>query len=72
MTNIPKIIQAVCEKWGITEEELVGSSRINLFVLARKEVSIELKSLGLSYPSIGRILKKDHTSIIHYLKNKPK
>ena len=67
--NIKEIIEKVCNFWGITEEELFGKERTNLYVKARREVSRELRKLGLSYPSIGKILKKDHTTIIHYLKS---
>ena len=70
MKDIQKIITEVCEKYGITEKELKGPSRIALFVSARKELSQRLrKEAKLSYSSIGFIInRKDHSTIINYLK----
>jgi len=69
MEDIQKIITEVCEKYGITEKELKGPSRISLFVSARKELSQKLRKVGLSYSSIGFIInRKDHSTVINYLK----
>lgn len=69
MKTVNEIIDGVCDKWGITRNDLLGRERINVFVIARKEAARELRGLGLSYPSIGRILgNRDHSSIIHYFK----
>jgi chromosomal replication initiation ATPase DnaA len=62
----------VCEKWAITEEQLRGGSRLNVFVMARREIAHILREeYHLSYQSISAILgKKDHTTAMHYFKNK--
>jgi chromosomal replication initiator protein len=69
--TINYIIKTTCEKWGITEDELLGKDRLNIYVLARREVSIILrKNMKLSYKSIGKILgNRNHTTIINYLKS---
>jgi chromosomal replication initiation ATPase DnaA len=69
MQSVDEIINEVCKRWGITEEELKGKSRLNIYVKARKEVAHKLRELGLSYPSIAQILgKEDHTTIINYFR----
>jgi hypothetical protein len=43
--------------------------RFNVF--ARAAISVQLLSTGEKYHYIGAFLKKDHTSIIHIVKNHP-
>jgi chromosomal replication initiator protein len=66
--KIHDVIKLVCDKWSITERELKGPSRINLYVQARADAAhILRKQFGLSYHSIARVMGgKDHTTIMHY------
>ena len=67
--NPKKIIEAVCEQYGITVEELLGTKRNEWFVRARKEAAFLMKDqLGLGPGSIGFFLKKDHSCVSYYLK----
>jgi chromosomal replication initiation ATPase DnaA len=67
--NVNYIIKSICEKWGITEEELKSKERINVYVKARIDVAETLRrELGLSYNSIGMLLGgRDHTTVMSYL-----
>jgi chromosomal replication initiation ATPase DnaA len=61
-----KIITEVIRKHGITRTQLKSSSRTPLCVAARQELSYRLRDeCALSYPQIGEILCKDHTTVIH-------
>lgn len=66
--KINKVLQQVCEDWGITMDELKGKKRFNWYVKARKIAAYQLSARGFSSTSIGKILKKDHSTILHYLK----
>jgi len=73
MKNLTTLINTTCAKYGITPEDLTGSSRVSVLVAARAELAQKLRKTGLSYGSIGFILKKkDHTTIINYLKKRRK
>jgi chromosomal replication initiation ATPase DnaA len=68
--NINYIIKSVCDKWNITEEELKGGRRIDLYVRARADVVKILRDeMHLSFASIAQLLnKKDHSTAIHLYK----
>ena len=69
--NITDYIASVCKRFGITEEQLKGNSRLSVLVTARIIVSKRLRKEGLSLPSIGMILGgRNHTSIGYYLEQK--
>ncbi len=38
-------------------------------ILLRQAIYLKLRNKGLSYPEIGEIFKKDHTTILHSIKN---
>jgi chromosomal replication initiation ATPase DnaA len=53
-------------KWhSVTLEDILGDSRERYIVNARAECAIHFKAQGKSYPEIGRILNRDHTSIAY-------
>ena len=61
-----KIIACVSEKYGVSENDIYSSKRISHITRAR-HICIYLirKLLDTPYKSIGKILKKDHTSIMY-------
>jgi hypothetical protein len=51
--------------WGVTTEELTGESRIRALVLPRAAVAMALRcEPAMSYAQIGRLLHRDHSSVI--------
>ena len=59
--------RAICGARGVRDvEELRGPSRYRLVALARHELMGWLRRNvpGLSYPDIGRLLDRDHTTVI--------
>ena len=65
---IQKSIEEICLKYRISEEVLLGHSRIPYYVVARSELVGWLRMLGLSYPYIGKLMNRHHTSVIHLYK----
>jgi chromosomal replication initiator protein len=59
------IIEETCAVWGVTERALRGSGRQRVLAWARQEAYTRLRDESpLSYPEIGRIFDRDHTTII--------
>lgn len=68
-TTAQAIIQSTCLLFDITEAELKGGGRARGLIEARCHAVVRMRTeLGLSTPSIGRILNRDHTSIINLLR----
>lgn len=52
--------------WRVTAEELTGESRVRSLVLPRAAIVMALRcDPAMSYPQIGRLLARDHSSIIN-------
>jgi len=68
-TTAPAIIRSTCQLFDITEAELKGAGRTRGLIEARFHAVMRMRrELGLSTPSIGRLLNRDHTSIINLLR----
>ena len=60
------VIAAVAKFYGVTIDELTGPRRTAKLVDARWVAAKALQNRGkLSYPAIGRMMNRDHTSIMH-------
>jgi chromosomal replication initiator protein len=66
-TNSPdKIMQAVCQICNVSREEILDKSRQKNLVKARQILMYLYKeSLDLSLPTIGKLLNRDHTTVLH-------
>lgn len=54
-----------CERYGITLDEMLGRSKRAPIVKARQEAMAQVRMrLGYSYPRIGRLFKRDHTTAL--------
>jgi chromosomal replication initiation ATPase DnaA len=61
-----KIITEVIHKHGLTRVQLRSKCQTPQYVAARQELAYRLREeLALSYPQIGEILGKDHSTIMH-------
>lgn len=47
---------------------LRSDDRHQHLVEIRRQVAIEARSLGYSFPVIGRAMNRDHSSVMHYFK----
>ena len=57
-------VQAACAKYGVAVSTLLGNARGQLVDRARREVYAALYGSGLGYSEIGRLLGRDHTSVL--------
>ena len=63
------VIAQVCRERRLTPAELTGRSRFRDYVDARMRVAVILnRDRGWSLPRIGKLLNRDHTSIVHLLR----
>lgn len=71
--QIEKIIREVAEKHELPVERLLGRQRSGELIPARVEIAVRLRNeLKMSYPQIGRAMGRDHSSIMYYIKWKPR
>jgi len=64
--RIMPVIDEVCIEYGVTNREIAGRQRSKLFNAARAYLWYRLYQTGsFSYPDIGWIFMRDHTSIIN-------
>ena len=61
-----QIISDCAEEFKITVSDLLSPKRTNKCAFARRKAAWILYQRGtMSYPQIGRLLNRDHTTIIH-------
>lgn len=74
--SFQRVLDICCAVYGVSEEELLSSSRKNRLVRVRQQViRICRDRRGLSFLEIGRRLNRDHSTIMHCYKsaqNNPK
>jgi hypothetical protein len=65
-----KIIAHVAQKNGFTSDDILGKVKSSRLVVARWEAIKLVQEMNpkWSLPKIGRIFKRDHTSILHALR----
>ena len=65
--------EAIVDKYGTTVAEVIGVSRFRHVVNARREVVRLFREVtGWSYPALGGLFNRDHTSIIYLVNGKKK
>lgn len=64
--EVEDILQGIMAKYDISRDDLTGKKRLQNHYTARQEAAyLLLQHTSLSLMDIGRLLKKDHTTIIH-------
>jgi chromosomal replication initiator protein len=58
-------LAAVARRFGVTFAELTSKDRHRRLADARHVAAWVLRQYGLSYPEIGRVLCRDHTTAMH-------
>jgi len=65
-TPFMNIVREVCEAHDVTRDEIFEKNRSKKMVMARGVIYDRIrKELGWSYPKIGKLFGKDHTTILH-------
>lgn len=59
------VLREVSEASGIPIARILGPSRVRPVVEARQLVCHVLRRHGMSYPQIGKVIGRDHTTVIH-------
>lgn len=70
MTPREKNIEAINQiayTHGYTAEHILSHSKQRKLVVARRECIAMLRAKGLSTPQIGKIMNRDHSTIVHAL-----
>lgn len=57
--------EMACARMGITVAELTGKSHKREHVNGRHAVTYILRGMGLSFPVIGRLVNRDHTTAMN-------
>ena len=60
-------MEAIAKVYGYTAEEVVGKNRQKKLVEVRRKCVVMLREKGYSTTEIGRIMNRDHSTIVHSL-----
>lgn len=60
-------IDAIAELYGYTVDDILGKSKLKALVAVRRKCAVMLRDKGHTMTEIGRILRRDHTTIVHAL-----
>ena len=67
--KVGNIIGKIVESYNVEIKDILGDKRNQELILPRHMIMYLLKKeAGLSFPKIGKIMKRDHTSVIHAYK----
>lgn len=64
----PEIIREVCATYEIARDDLLSDNRAFWCSIPRQALMFALHEAGYSYPRIGRLLGRDHSTIIFGVK----
>lgn len=62
-----KIIEEVCEYFDISDEEIKGRSRQQMYLVPRYIAILLIRNQGYSLMDIGKMFYRDHSTIINAL-----
>lgn len=61
-------IREACAEGGITYERLMSRDRLPEVIRVRHRLFYEFREMGMSYPEIGRLFGRDHTTVLYGVK----
>jgi chromosomal replication initiation ATPase DnaA len=59
------LVEGVARRYGVTVEGLLGRKKTSTLASARRDLMTCLYGSGCSYSEVGRLLARDHVSVIH-------
>lgn len=60
------VVEACAAEWGVTRQQLLGEGRTGAVLQARQAaMTLAHRLLGYSLPRIGRLVGRDHTTVLH-------
>ena len=60
-------IEAIAKVYGYTVDDILGKSKLKALVAVRRQCVNMLHEKGYSTTEIGRIMNRDHSTIVHSL-----
>lgn len=61
-----RIISEVCQKYGVTLNDIKSARRSQYLAIPRQEICYRLRrETGLSFPQMGKMLNRDHSTQLH-------
>lgn len=67
--DINMIISRVCTYYAVSRDDIMGTSRRADICLPRQIIQyLAYKNTGLSYPEIGKVFGRDHTTVMNSIK----
>lgn len=58
----------IAKEYDYTAEDIIGKNRCRKLVEIRRKCAVMLREKGYSTTEIGRIMNRDHSTIVHSLK----
>lgn len=65
--HVKVAIRRICDKHNVTYEQLCSPSREPRLAAIRTEIYVYLRAMGWSLSQIGKLMCRDHTSVVHAL-----
>lgn len=65
MARFERMATDIAKKFGFTIDDVRGEMRSNAISECRRAIYYRLRQEGLSFSQIGRICRKDHTSVMY-------
>ena len=65
MRKLDEILKIASVETGVPVEDIKGKNRSSDYVFARWVFFYLARETGYSFPTIGRVVAKDHTTVIH-------
>jgi chromosomal replication initiation ATPase DnaA len=62
------LITHIADIHGVSMAEILGPRIRPDLIAARQAIVVALRNQGLSYPAIGRIMNRDHSSIMNLVR----
>jgi chromosomal replication initiation ATPase DnaA len=62
--------EEIAKRRGVRVKDMLGTTGSRPIFAARRELAVYLRSLGKSYPKIGELMGRDHTSIMSLVEGK--
>ena len=63
-----RIVERVAKESGVSMSEIMGSGRDRRSTGARARVALALRRRGLSFPEIGMVLRRHHTTCMYLVR----
>jgi hypothetical protein len=63
------LLDAASREHHVSREEILGRSRLQSIVAGRRGLCRALRERGMSYPEIGSLIGRDHTSVMNLVRD---